>query len=119
MTKQKNQTTPLAIKFKQEHPDAYKAAYKKTLLDAFDTERETNEGFRHLRARPCQTCNQESAFFYSHKCWRCFYAQEFYDHIEMAIATRQIDSSIRQRRLEYQDINHGELTKALEDLTIT
>ena len=119
MTKQKTVKTPLAIVFKKEHPDAYKAAYEKTLLDAFDTEHDTHENFRHLRARPCQTCNQESAFFYNDKCWRCFYAQEFYDHIETAIATRQLESSIRQRRLEYQDTNHGELTKALEDLTIT
>ena len=123
MTKQKNsqKTTPLAIKFKNEHPDAYKAAYKMTLLDAFDTEHDTHESFRSLRARPCQECHQQSAFFYSNKCWRCFYAQEFYDHIEDVIATNQIDSLIFEGRMEYQSINHNadEFTNALNELSIS
>lgn len=67
-----------AHKFKEEFPEAYWQSFDKTLNDFLNPTHTRHESFRHLRMRDCKLCCQQSAFFYGDKCWRCFYANEFY-----------------------------------------
>ena len=122
MTKVKNSQAKLAhlvARFKEEHNDLYDQAYAKTLRDAFDTDHETNESFRRLRARNCNSCNQLSAFFYADVCWRCHYAKEFYQMDQDSEATASVRRTVYERPQVLKKQSSADLSSLLQNISLS
>ncbi len=118
MTKvKKTNLSTLVKRFKEEHKDLYDEAYKKTLQDAFDTDHDTHESFRRLRARNCNSCDQLSAFFYGNVCWRCHYAKEFYAMEEDIEASASVRRTIYERPRLLKKQSSSDLSNLLQNIS--